>query len=186
MSADNKSDLSVLNTIHTSEMYSTALGSAVYGTALGTATSLSALYLLRRNKLITLPIRAFIGMAGAAAGFTIASDRAIVHYIRTHPSIVPSKKEEAISESRASYTSQLTDKLAQHKIKVIFGAWLASMSAVIYNESRKKHLNTVHKFGHARIAAQFVTIGAIFVGFAFNDKTGPWADKYQPGFKRDL
>ncbi|KAI3633354.1 hypothetical protein MIR68_008301 [Amoeboaphelidium protococcarum] len=214
-----------MKTVDQSDMYKYVLKRAVYGTAVGGAVGASLVYGglkfsegFRRGT--NVPIRFFLMVAGAAAGFTIASDKALIHYMRymdrpevsghykisayspksanavTHASDASSNGDinsnttnhihsDLVKEARSSYVTELKQVAWNQRYKLIFAGWAGTMGAVAYRDFQNKALSTVHKFGHARIAAQFVTIAAVIAAFAFNEETGPFAQKYQPGYDRD-
>jgi hypothetical protein len=182
-----------LKSIDSSEMYKYTIKHAALGTTFGLAAGASVTALMRRyippfRRYATIPIQSFFYMAGAAAGFTISSDWALVRYYRYHdrPEISgfarlasDQQHRELMRLSRLTQWEQMKDRMWDHRFKLIFAGWLGSMTFFVSRDMRNPHLNTVHKFGHARIYAQAITLAAVIAAFAFNSETGPWAEKYK-------
>ena len=172
-----------LKSVDSSEMYKYTMKHALIGTGVGLASGGLFNSALKRfspsfRRLGTLPIQSFWYVAGAAAGFTISSDWALVRYYRYHdrPEVsgfakLATEKEQAelLRLSRMSTMQRMRDSAWEHRFKLIFAGWAGAMTFFIQKDARNKSLNTVHKFGHARIYAQAITIGALVLAFAFNE-----------------
>lgn len=198
-SALEKDPNAMLKTIDSGSMYRYVMRETVAGTLMGTGAGLVALYGLNRfvpvfRKYTNVSAKATVVVAGAATGFTLSSDWALVRYHRFHDrpdlsghsrKLNETESEAMIAHAQLNKWEMIKEWASINRFKLIGYSWLATMLGIGYREWRNPHLTTVNKIGHARIAAQMVTIGAIFAAFAFNEETGPFAKKYQHGHSTD-
>lgn len=64
-----------------------------------------------------------------------------------------------------------------NRFYLLGSTWAAAMIIGIGSTYRDKTLNTVHKFGHARLFAQAVTIVAVIGAFYFTESSDPNAQR---------
>ena len=176
-----------LHTYDSSDMYSYVMKNAWIGTAIGTASA-GALsfgaykYTTWFKRYTNYPTRAFILFAGAATGFTLASDWAMVHFHRymdrpemTGFARLKQQQEEREAASQGLQPEQVSkwdivgDWASKNRLSLIGGVWLATISSVLYRDFANPNLTPASRFGHARIAAQFVTLGAVLAAVALGD-----------------
>jgi UDP-N-acetylglucosamine transferase subunit ALG13 len=183
-----------LKSVDSSDMYKYVIKQATIGTAVGTSIAglgVAGLYKFTPwfKKYTNASARAFIVFAGAGVGFSLASDWAMVHYYRfiDRPELSGFAKlnEEHKQEISLKKSDIIKTWAWDNRFKVIGAGWAATMAGILYKNYGNKHLNSVAKFGHARITAQAVTIAAVIAAFAFNSETGPFAEKYKPGHERE-
>jgi hypothetical protein len=118
--------------------------------------------------------------------FSLASEWAMVRYFRYQDrpelsgfsKISEQQEAELVERARRGRVEMLKRWAWDNRFPLIGTAWASSLAIVLSREMRNKHANSVAKFGHARIAAQGVTIAAVILAFAFNEETGPFADRY--------
>lgn len=186
-----------LKAFDSSGMYQFALKKGLYGTAAGTGIFGGLTWALQKysptfRTFSNLPIKFFLVASGAAMGFAYAGDQALIEYYRYHdrPEISgfgkmkeAERQEEFLRLARMNQWERLKESAWNNRYKLIFAGWATSMGGFIYKDYSNPHLSSVHKFGHARIAAQAVTLVSIILAFAFNEDTGPWSKKY--GYNQD-
>lgn len=100
MSADQNDAAKYMRTVDSSSMYNYVLKRSAMGALAGLGVSGALVtagvkYSPRFKRSTNVPVRSFFMMAGTAVGFTIASDKALTHYLRHHdrPEITAMKDE---------------------------------------------------------------------------------------------
>lgn len=132
---------------------------------------------------LTLPFRAFLVASTGTFSAIIAADA----YSRSYEaSKHPEKQYKDEQQSlQAQLDAQKTPKqkvmswLSDNRYSIVFGSWVASMSAALGIVGRSPYLTTQQKLVQARVYAQGFTIAAVIVSLAFEGgdrmkNTGRW------------
>ncbi|KAI3659726.1 hypothetical protein MP638_005200 [Amoeboaphelidium occidentale] len=183
-----------LKSVDNSEMYQYVTREAAKGMIAGTLLTGGSVLALNRfspwfRNYTNVSARAFLVFSGAAVGFSLTSDWAMVHYYRfmDRPELSGfGKLSEAEKEKiHALSKGEIMKEFAwANRFKLLFTAWAGTLGTILYRNFSDPHKNSVAKFGEARISAQVITLASLIAAFAFNTESGPWAAKYQPGHDR--
>lgn len=92
------------------------------------------------------------------------------------------KKVEDLRQHRGDL---LKDWGWQNRYRLIGISWATTMGAVIWKDFNNPLLNSVHKFGHARLWSQAVTIAAVIAAFGMSEESGLWSKKYEDPQSRE-
>jgi hypothetical protein len=145
------------------EMESYVMKRAFYGTVIGTGASTAGIFLSNRywpwfKRNSNFPIRSFLMMAGGVAGFAVAFEKSSIyflHYLDERNYLKANTGSITSADNLREARKEVVKNFAwDNRFRLIGAAWATTMAAVIYKDYRNPYLNTVHKFGHARIAAQ--------------------------------
>ncbi|CAK3853767.1 related to mitochondrial hypoxia responsive domain [Lecanosticta acicola] len=153
------------------------------GTAAGTLGVYAATMRYPAFRSLSLPFRAFLATSSGTFTAIIAADRYSRYYEASrHPEKNYKDEQETLQEQLASQKStkeRVIGWLQENRYSIVFGSWVASMSAAMGIVGRNPYLTTQQKLVQARVYAQGFTLAAVICSLAFEtgdslSNTGRW------------
>lgn len=153
------------------------------GTAAGALGVYGATMRYPAFRALTLPFRAFLIASSGTFAAIIAADRYSRGYEASrHPEKNYRDEQESLQDqlnSQKSTKERVMGWLGENRYSIVFGSWVASMSAAMGIVGRSPYLTTPQKLVQARVYAQGFTVAAVIISLAFEggdrmSKTGRW------------
>lgn len=155
----------------------------IAGTAAGALGVYAATARYPAFRALSLPFRAFLITSTGTFTAIIAADRYSRSYEASrHPEENYRHEQETLQEQIASQKNtkeKVMGWLQENRYSIVFGSWVASMSAAMGIVGRNPYLTTQQKLVQARVYAQGFTLAAVICSLAFEtgdrvSQTGRW------------
>ena len=140
--------------------------SAIQGSVVGLAVGLGVAGLLEyvlKNptfKRLTPAGKAFLISSSAVAGFYISGETALINDPEDRR-VIYRNKEEAILRAQEKPSMFSLSNILEYKYETLFGIWCTSMVGSLALSFKERNLLLSQKLVHARVYAQFATLGSL-------------------------
>ncbi|KAK1820299.1 Replication factor C, subunit RFC4 [Friedmanniomyces endolithicus] len=120
---------------------------------------------------LSIPFRAFLITSTGTFSAIVSADSYSRHFERSRNPQKQYKDEDQtlMEQANAQKSSQQRAMawLSENRYSVVFGSWVASMSAALGLVGRNPYLSTQQKLVQARVYAQALTIAVVIISLAF-------------------